>query len=61
MEWCGEDSGCEGVNSTLTSDFFIFVCRRCNMKGSTYCGAVIVTDLKTVRIRFPDIDPISAS
>jgi len=35
MECFGEDSGYEGVDSTVTSDFIIFMCRRCNVKGST--------------------------
>jgi hypothetical protein len=49
MECCGEDSGCEGVDSTVTSDIIIFVCRRCNVKGGTHYSTAIVTDLEPIR------------
>ena len=61
MECCREDSGCEGLDSTVTSDFIIFMCRRCNVKGSTYYGAAIVTVIKPVRTGLLDGDPTSAS
>jgi hypothetical protein len=49
VECCGEDSGCEEADSTVTSEIIIFVCRRCNVKGGTYYGAAIVTDLEPRR------------
>jgi hypothetical protein len=61
MECFGEDSSCEGVDSTVTSQFVIFMCRRCNVKGCIYYGVAIITDLKPVRTELLDGDPTSAS
>jgi hypothetical protein len=58
---CGGDSGCEGVDSTVTSEFIIFMCRRCNVKRSTCYGSAVVTYLKPVRTGLLDGDLTSAS